>query len=551
MSAHLEKRPQVALAIRLPLARPEVSPEALLAAICLYFVVACNVTFWQSVAGHQASPGLIASLAVAVFALHALLIGSIAVGRATQPVLAGLLLVTAFATYYMTRYAVLFDVEMIHNVLKTDLAESRELVSVGMVLHVLVYGVVPAALVCWLRIAPRSIRAGAARRSIFLGAMAALAVIALVISSQGIFALMRNDHALRYQITPGNYIVSLVRALTEQGDVAPSARLKMAEDAHIPASQQVRKPRLLVLVVGETARAQNWGLNGYHRQTTPALAGRDVINFSEVQACGTSTEVSLPCMFSVFGRSNYDKHAIRDHESLLDVLARAGVSVQWRDNQSGCKGVCDGVGIERMDAAIDPGQCANGRCMDDILLTGLASRIEATKGDLAVVLHQLGNHGPNYFERYPAQYETYTPTCRTPELSRCTGEQIVNAYDNAITYTDAFLSRALDIVQQQTSHEGAFLYVSDHGESLGEYGLYLHGAPYAIAPQQQLHVPMVMWLSPELASDTGVDVPCLRAGASRARSHDNLFHSVLGLFGVQTHAYESGKDIFAPCQIKA
>jgi len=527
--------------------RPALSAEALLAMVSLYFVVACNQVFWRTLVGHHASPGLLASLFVAVFALHALLLGLVATRHLLKPLLGTLLVATAFATYYMTRYAVLFDVGMIENILQTDVAESRELLSTGLVLHVMVTGVLPALLLAMVRLCPRGWRAGLAARGIFLLAMATLAGIAIAMSSQGIFAMMRSDHALRYRITPGNYIVSTVRALTQTPEPPPGKRLTVAGDAHMVRAPG-RKPRLLVLVVGETARADHWGLDGYARQTTPKLAARDVVNFSHVQACGTSTEVSLPCMFSPFGREHYDREAILTHESLLDVLARSGVAVQWRDNQSGCKGVCDGVGIQRMAPADAPALCSGDRCLDDILLAGLQGRIDATPGDLVVVLHQLGNHGPNYFERYPDGYARFQPTCRTSELSRCSTASIVNAYDNALLYTDAFLSRALDMVQAQRSHDAALLYVSDHGESLGEYGLFLHGAPYAIAPQQQLHVPMVAWVSSGLAADTGLDLRCLREGADRPLSHDHLFHSVLGLFDVRTAAYRPDRDLFAPCR---
>lgn len=548
MSVYLQKRPRFSWNLHWPSARPLLSSETLIATVALYFVIACNSVFWHSLGRNDASPGLMASLFVAIFALHAFLFALFSPGRLLKPLLATLLVVTAFATYYMTRYAVLFDVEMINNVLQTDVAESRELLSTGMLLHVLLFGVLPAALLFRVRVKPRTRRAGLAARAVFIAAMGLLAGIAIAISSQGIFAMMRSDKALRYQITPGNYIVSLVRAVTRTPDLPPSARLPVAADARLIARAPQHKPRALVMVVGETVRAENWGLNGYHRQTTPELAGRDVVNFSQVQACGTSTEVSLPCMFSVFGRERYDKQEIRNHESLLDVVARAGVHVQWRDNQSGCKGVCDGVGIERMKEADAPQLCTGGRCLDDILLTELKSRIDSTDGDVLVVLHQLGNHGPNYFERYPPEYEVFKPTCRTPELSRCTSEQIVNAYDNAIVYTDAFLSRTLDVLQAQTHHEAALLYVSDHGESLGEYGLYLHGAPYAIAPQQQLHVPMMLWVSSGLASDVGINLRCMRDSADRPRSHDDLFHSVLGLFDVQTQAYRRDHDVFADCR---
>ena len=161
------------------------------------------------------------------------------------------------------------------------------------------------------------------------------------------------------------------------------------------------KPLVLVVVVGETARAANWGLNGCARQTTPQRERLGVVNFSDVRSCGTNTEVSLPCMFAPVGRRDCSEARIRGSESLLHVLARAGVSVHWRDNQSGCKGVCDGLPNDTVSAVNAPGLCQDGRCLDEGLIHDLDQRLESAKGAQLMVLHQLGNHGPSYFRRYP------------------------------------------------------------------------------------------------------------------------------------------------------
>ena len=548
MSVSWPRRGDVAWrAVRWMPQRPQLPVEALLLLASAYFLVACNGAFWQAVHAAGASPRLQLSLAVAVFCLHAAVIGLFAWGRLAKPLLVLLLVLTAAAAWYMDRYAVLFDVEMVRNVLSTDVAESRELLGAGMVLRVALAGVLPAALVLAVHVPAVPFWRALRDRAAFIAAMLLLAACALGLSSQGVFALMRSDHALRYRITPGNYIVSLARTLAPDERVRAGPKTPVAADARRVGATH-RRPRVVVLVVGETVRGDHWGLNGYARQTTPQLAARAVVNFPDVQACGTSTEVSLPCMFSVFGRERYDRAAIRSHESLLDVLARAGVAVLWRDNQSGCKGVCDGVGMQTMAAGRDDAPCRAGRCLDEILLSGLAERIDAAPDDLLVVLHQLGNHGPNYFERYPQAYERWRPTCRTPELSRCSQQELVNAYDNAVLYTDAFLGQVIDLLAHQRSHDAAMLYVSDHGESLGEYGLYLHGAPYAIAPKQQLHVPMTLWLSDAYAAGAGIDRGCLGAGAAAPRSHDDLFHSLLAMFDVATRDYRPERDLFRSCR---
>jgi lipid A ethanolaminephosphotransferase len=311
------------------------------------------------------------------------------------------------------------------------------------------------------------------------------------------------------------------------------------------------KPRQLLVVVGETARAQNWGLNGYRRNTTPELAQAGVINFSDVASCGSSTEVSLPCMFSPYGRRHYDREQIERHQSVLHALQRAGIPVLWRDNQSGCKGVCDALPFDRLADARDASLCNDERCLDEILIHDLESRIPPGGSDRVVVLHQLGNHGPSYFERYPARFRKFTPTCESPELGKCSREQIVNAYDNALLYTDHFLAATIGRLKGMQGYDTAMIYVSDHGESLGENGLYLHGLPYAIAPREQTRVPMVMWFSPDFARDDRLDLACLRQRAAGPASHDHLFSSLLGLMRVKTAVYDPAWDLLAGCRSDA
>jgi lipid A ethanolaminephosphotransferase len=210
--------------------------------------------------------------------------------------------------------------------------------------------------------------------------------------------------------------------------------------------------------------------------------------------------------------------------------------------------VCEGLPFESFEHAQVAGPCDEEGCLDEVLLDGLDARLQATPGDAVIVLHQLGNHGPAYFRRYPPRLRRFTPACETDDLSRCTQQEIVNAYDNAVLYTDEFLARTIGWLARQQDRDAAMIYVSDHGESLGEHGLFLHGVPYAIAPQAQLHVPMVAWLSPGFASARGIDVACLRARSDAPASQDNLFHSVLGLMQVTTPEYRQSLDLFSPCE---
>jgi lipid A ethanolaminephosphotransferase len=190
--------------------------------------------------------------------------------------------------------------------------------------------------------------------------------------------------------------------------------------------------------------------------------------------------------------------------------------------------------------------CAGGDCLDLALLETGRRLLEGRDGNLFLVLHQRGQHGPAYFRRYPAEFEKFTPVCRSEDLHDCGVEEVRNAYDNAMLYTDHVLVETIEWLKSVSDrYDTALLYVSDHGESLGENGLFLHGLPYRIAPDVQKHVPMVAWISPGFAASFGMDLAALAAGAGERYSHDNLFHSILGLLEIETSVYERRLDLFA------
>lgn len=534
--------------------RPVLSVEMLALALCLFFVGVCNGEFWRSaLAGRDAfSPHswlFVAAVAIGLCALHLVFLLLLLNRWTAKPLSTVLLLATGMATYFMQRYQVHFDTSMMRNVFRTDPKEARDLLTWGLLPHLLCYVGLPLYLVWTTRLQRLPLARAALRRVGWIAAAALVAVGATLVAFQDLSALMRNQKSLRHLITPGNFIVAGVRVIAADQARPGGPKVPVGADARLGPSWRTRgKPAVLVFVVGETARAANWGLDGYARQTTPELAALGVYNFSDVTACGTNTEVSVPCLFSPFGRHDYDEARIHDHESLLHVLRHARLGVLWRDNQSGCKGVCSDIETEQLDGRQDPALCRDGNCLDEIMLEGLARRIRQTPGSLFVVLHQLGNHGPAYFKRYPAAQRAYAPTCETAELGSCSQAQIVNSYDNAIRYTDHFLAQAIRLLAAQDSHDAALIYVSDHGESLGENGVYLHGLPRAIAPAEQTRVPMVMWTSPGYARSFGLDADCMRRQTARPLSHDNLFHTVLGMLDISTGVYDRGYDLTADCR---
>ncbi|HPV60079.1 MAG TPA: phosphoethanolamine--lipid A transferase [Thauera aminoaromatica] len=539
--------------------RPEVSGEGLLVGLGLYFALACNTPFWRALLASRGGEGgglfYVLALGVALAALNVALLAPLLNRWTTKPLLGGLILVAAVSSYYAGHFGVYFDPSMLRNVLRTDLAEARELLTPGFFLQVSALALPPLVFLARARVRRRPLRRALAIRA----AAAVLALLVAVAALGSVFkdfsGQMRNHKELRYLITPAAPLWSLARVLSRDAQAANQPRRPVGADARLGASwAAAKKPTLFVIVVGETARAANWGLDRGAGQspahdTTPELARRAVINFPDVTSCGTNTEVSVPCMFSLQGRRNYDEDAIRGSESLLDVLRHAGLRVVWNDNQSGCKGVCAGVESLRPDPAALPALCDGERCLDEALLESSRALLRDPQGNLVLVLHQLGNHGPAYFRRYPEAFRRFTPTCDDEDLSKCTREQVANSYDNALSYTDHVLARGIDLLKElEPRYDAALLYVSDHGESLGENGLYLHGLPYSIAPAEQTRVPMLMWLSSGFAARNRVDAACLRGQAARPASHDNLFHTVLGLLDVRTAVRDDALDLTAPCR---
>ena len=532
---------------------------ALLAA--LWIAGIGNLALWRSMADLPEvanARGLAFGIGfgVAIAAIHVALFSLLAWRWTLKPVITLFLLAAAGGAYFMLSYGVVIDRSMMVNVLLTDGREARELLSLRMLGALLALGVLPAALLWRARIAwappLRQLRQNAI---VFLAACAVLA------SAGGLFfqdlsATMRNHTQLRYLVNPLNSFYALAIVGRQPVQRSGVAVLPLGEDAHLPALAAGAKPPLMVMVVGETARADHIGLNGYACDTTPRLASEGVASLRNVWSCGTNTAASVPCMFSNLGREAFENRPANT-EGLADVLQRAGYAVLWLDNQAGgCKGVCDRVpkvDYRALQAAA-PELCQGDECFDEVMLRGLDERIarlpaERRARGVVVFMHQMGSHGPAYYLRSPARFKRFTPECTTNALQQCAREQVVNAYDNTIAYTDHFLASTIDwLKSREAQWAPALVYVSDHGESLGENNLYLHGLPYRFAPDVQKHVPWISWFSPQFERQSGVATACLKAKADERLSHDDYFHSALGLLNVQTRVYEAARDIGASCR---
>lgn len=526
----------------------------------LFFVFVLNALFllraWEIIPYTRVHDYLFAaSMPVVLVAAFYLLFSLLAWPWIRKPLLIVLILASAAANYFMHSFGTVIDTNMIENVFESNAQETGALMSRNYVIWMLLMGILPVALVCSVRISNRQ-RWWWNLLQRLASALGAVLVILLmaVLFYKDYASLIRNNKGLVKMITPANIVSGTGHYVDQRYLQGSQALVKIGEDAKKgPLITAGSKKTLVVLVVGETARAENFSLGGYARDTNPQLKKQQVIYYPNASSCGTETAISVPCMFSNMPREHYDANLAHHQEGVLDVLAHAGISVLWRENDGGCKGACDRVPHTDMTQWQLPQYCHDGFCLDDVLLHRFDSYVDSLHNDGIIVLHQMGSHGPAYFKRYPAAFQRFTPTCDSNQIQDCDHQALVNTYDNSLLYTDDMLSRTIDKLKGLSDRFNvALVYLSDHGESLGEHGMYLHGAPYLFAPSQQTHIPLLLWMSPGYAAAYHIDQACLRQQAAEtAVSQDNLFHTVLGLFNIQTQQYQPQLDMIKSCQNRA
>jgi len=540
------------------------SPLSLAFGAALWIAVVCNGPLWSAL---RALPEMatargtlfLVGFALMVTAGTGAFLALLAWHRIVKPAIALFLVSAALGAHFMSTYSVVIDPSMMTNVLQTDPREVRDLLSLRLLVHVVLLAALPIGLLWRLPLKHARFKVQLGRN---LGAfvLAWLVLLALVVALfADLSATMRNHRSVRYLINPLNSFFAL-GVLAKQSSAKPAGPpAPIGIGAQIAPRAPGTLPPLLMLVVGETARADHFALNGYTRPTNPELAKLDVVSFADVTSCGTNTAASLPCMFSHLGKRDFGSRD-GEHENLLDLVQRAGMAVLWLDNQAGCKGLCERV-PHAFASQPPPGQsaapaalCSEGECFDEALLVGLDARLAALPAParergVLIVLHQMGSHGPAYSKRSPPDRKPFLPECTTNVLQQCDRSELVNAYDNSIAYTDHVLARTIAwLAERDKQYAPMLLYVSDHGESLGENNLYLHGLPYAVAPREQTHVPMLAWLAPGARGVSGLALDCLRRERNKTLSHDNLFHTTLGVLGIRASEYVASLDAFAACR---
>ncbi len=468
-----------------------------------------------------------------------------------KPLLVLLTLGCAAATWFMFTYGAVIDQNMMVNVFETNSQEAAALVTPQLVVWLVVAGLLPASLLAMIRIRP-----GKWWHTLLIRLAAMLASAVVIVLVAAVFykdyaSLFRNNKGIVKMVTPANYVSAIAKYSKARWFAGDQTLIRLGEDARKgPVLLAQQKKTVLVLVVGEASRAENYSLNGYDRETNPELKKQNVINFPQASSCGTETAVSVPCMFSGMPRKKYDADLAHHQEGLMDVLGHAAVNLLWRDNDGGCKGACNRIPHTDMTQWKLQQFCKDNSCIDDVNLWRLDDMLDGVKQDTVLVIHLMGSHGPAYYQRYPAQYRHFTPTCDTNEIQDCTHQALMNTYDNTILYTDSVVSKTIDALKaRQSTLNTALVYLSDHGESLGENGLYLHGTPYMLAPEQQTHIPFIFWLSKDYQQNFGVDAQCLRDQAAKeAVSQDNLFSTVLGMMNIRTSVYQPQMDLLTHCR---
>lgn len=523
---------------------------------CALFFTLVNAMFisrsWSIIApAHFHDLLFAASVPLVLFCGWVIVFSVIGLPFIRKPLLILLALGCAGATYFMHTYGAVIDKNMMVNVFETNSQEATALVTPQMLLWIAGIGLIPSIALLFIRV-----RSGKwwytllMRLAAFLGALMVIILVASVFYKD-YASLFRNNKSIVKMVTPANYVSAMMKYSQERWFAGDQTLVRIGQDAHKgPAILAQKKKTVLILVVGEASRAANYSLNGYERDTNPQLKQQNVINFPHASSCGTETAVSVPCMFSGMPRKKYGADLAHHQEGLLDVLAHAGVNVLWRENDGGCKGACNRVPHTDMTQWKLDQFCKDKSCIDDVNFNRLDNVLDGLKQDTVLVIHLMGSHGPAYYQRYPQAYRRFTPTCDTNQIQDCDHQALINTYDNTILYTDSVLGKAIDTLKaRQATMNTALIYLSDHGESLGENGVYLHGTPYLLAPEQQTHIPFMFWLSPDYVKNFRVNETCLREQAAKQTvSQDNLFSTALGMMNIKSSVYQPQMDILTPCR---
>ncbi|AOA59071.1 phosphoethanolamine transferase [Acinetobacter larvae] len=527
--------------------------------LAIWIAGVLNLTFFQHVYALTPYQGIkaylfIAATVVILVAFYNFIFQFLQWRRSFKWLAVILLLLAGLSAYFVSSLGIVISADQIQNIMQTDHTEARDLLSWRLIGWFLLMVLLPILLLLFMVSIKEQTYLQIVRHKLVNALLSLACILALLfIFYVDYAAIFREHRSLKGLISPQNTIAASYSYIKHKIPQKNQPLLRYGLDAHL--LQKVvagQKAKLLVIVVGETARAESFSLNGYAQDTNPLLAAQtDLINFSQASSCGTATAVSVPCMFSGMPRVEYDEQLASHREGLLDIAQRAGYKVTWIDNNSGCKGTCDRVERYVIPAAITQKWCQGKECLDGILIDSLTDYLKQIAIDdtqpRLLVLHQLGSHGPAYYKRIPPAFRKFKPTCDTNAIQGCSRQQLLNSYDNTIYYTDYILNQLIEVLKQQSSHQTALWYLSDHGESTGEKGMYLHGAPYRFSPSQQTHIPMLIWFSSNWQQSNPGQYGCLQKLKDHAVSQDNLFPTTLSLLNIESKVIDRHFDLMQQC----
>lgn len=521
---------------------------ALLASFLMFFFsnflffIKVNTVYTGSIAGKTY---FLLSLMAFYFILNAGILNLLLFKYIGKALIILFFLVNSVAVYYIYTYNIFFSSDIIASILNTDIKEVKEIFNVRLILFVLLLGILPSLVLLKVQIVYKPFFKEIITKIIVFLIALCIGFGLAFINYKEYSAFFRTNNYFKGLVLPYSYLIStysLVRKeyLKNKYDNF----VKVENEAKFGNTIKNNENTIVVFIIGETARLYNFSLNGYSRDTNKPLEGKDLMVFNNTTSCGTITNISVPCMFSSFDRDKFSLAKASLTENLVDILDKTGMDIMWiNNNNGGCQKVCKNLPKKKyLDL------CTLKSCYDLNLVPAFRDYLNKTssKTPRFVVLHTNGSHGPTYYLRYTNKYAIYKPYCKTAVLKECTNEEIVNAYDNTIYYTSELINKVIDELAKRKDINAVVVYISDHGESLGENGLYLHGMPYLVAPKEQKHVPFLIWMNDNYKKNF-FNKRCLANISKDNRSHDNIFSTILGLFNVSTPVYNSQEDIFSSC----
>ena len=424
--------------------------------------------------------------------------------------------INGIAVYFIFTYGVIIDKTMIGNVLNTNYEESSSFFSFSLILYLILLGVIPSILFFKIKTVKVKIRTFL----LHTGSALFFVLIFIYINSSSWLWIDKNSKALGGLVMPWSYIVNTSRFYIHKNK--ENKQQILLPDATIGNDEK----SIAVLVIGESARSKNFSLYGYKKETNPLLSKIENVYSYKAESCATYTTGGVQCILEY-------KDGSESYEILPNYLFRNDVEVIWRTTNWGEPT----VKIDNYQRGGDLEKLCEGEgCgYDEILLSGLSTQLlESKKNKILLVLHTSTSHGPTYSKKYPPQFNKFTPVCENVELGKCTQEELINAYDNTIVYTDFILSSLIGKLKSLEEYNSAMFYVSDHGESLGEKNLYMHGIPASIAPMEQLEIPFIVWLSDDAKTLKNNEV----------LYQHNVFHSILDFLAIESPIYDENKSIF-------